>query len=268
MRMWWIFILTGIVLVPAYALESQIRLGIVKHDRGESVAPVYEGFFRTEDGRIFASFGYLNKNHQETIDIPIGPDNKITPGPDDRGQPSHFLARRHTGIFAFELPPNVQDGEIKWVLSIRGESWEIPVNLDNEYLITAFRADTGRTPGNVPPTVKFSPNGVESFGPAGMTVAMSAEVGAPLDLEVWVTDDGLGSVGEPALEILWSKFRGPGNVTFSDSKPTIESNGQSHTTAVFDKSGDYTLYLRASDGSNTSFQCCWTNAYLQVEVTN
>ncbi len=260
------FLLFGGVLLSTSGLEAQLPGGIVKHDRGQSVSPVYEGFFRTDDGRTFASFGYFNKNYQEEIDVPVGLDNRITPGPEDQGQPTHFLTRRNRGVFAFELPENVQDGQVKWVLSVRGDVMEIPVNLDPEYLITAFRADTGRHPGNVPPTVKFARDGAEGFGPPGTTATMSARVGEPLALDAWVTDDGLGSVGRPRLDVSWRKYRGPGAVTFGDPEPAVESD-RARTTVTFDEPGEYTLYLRASDGSNSSFQCCWTNAYLRVTVT-
>ena len=38
-------------------------------------------------------FGYLNRNYEEEVDIPLGPDNSITVGGEvygDRGQPTHF----------------------------------------------------------------------------------------------------------------------------------------------------------------------------------
>ena len=259
------FLLFWGVLLSASALEAQLPGGIVKHDRGQSVSPVYEGFFLTDDGRTFVSFGYFNKNYQEEIDVPVGPDNRITPGPEDQGQPTHFLTRRNRGVFAFELPENVQDGQVKWLLRVRGDVMEIPINLDREYLIAAFRADTGRHPGNVPPTVKFASDGVEGFGPPGTTATTSTDVGEPLALDAWVTDDGLGSVCQPRLEVSWSKYRGAGTVTFGDPEPVVASD-RARTTATFDEPGEYTLYLRASDGSNSSFQCCWTNAYLRVTV--
>lgn len=261
-----VYLLLGAVVLTARAAHAQLPGGVIRHDRGQNVAPVYEGFFRTEDGRTFASFGYLNKNFEEAIDVPIGPDNRITPGPEDQGQPTHFLTRRHRGVFAFELPENVQDGEVRWILNVRGQILEIPVNLDVEYLIRALRADTGRHPGNVPPTVELAADGPASFGPAGKTTTASAKVGSPITIEAWVTDDGLGSVGEPVLDAHWSKYRGPGEVAFADAEPPVES-GKASTTATFEAPGEYTLYLRTSDGSNSSFQCCWTNAYLRVVVT-
>ena len=98
------FLLFGGVLLSTSALEAQLPGGIVKHDRGQSVSPVYEGYFRTDDGRTFASFGYFNKNYQEEIDVPVGSDNRITPGPEDQGQPTHFLTRRNRGVCRIASP--------------------------------------------------------------------------------------------------------------------------------------------------------------------
>ena len=43
----------------------------------------------TADGAVEASFGYLNRNYEEIVDIPVGPNNRIEPGPvgqERRGQ--------------------------------------------------------------------------------------------------------------------------------------------------------------------------------------
>ena len=33
-------------------------------------------------------FGYMNRNFEEVLDLPVGPDNKFEPGAADRGQPT------------------------------------------------------------------------------------------------------------------------------------------------------------------------------------
>src|ERR1044072_7328788 len=47
---------------------------------GQTVTPVYEGWYRNSDGSYSLSFGYYNRNSRETLDIPVGDDNRIAPG--------------------------------------------------------------------------------------------------------------------------------------------------------------------------------------------
>ena len=67
----------------------------LRHWSGQGVAPVYEGFDINPDGSFNMWFGYMNRNYEEELDIPVGPDNRIEPtgpgrsGP-DAGQPTHF----------------------------------------------------------------------------------------------------------------------------------------------------------------------------------
>ena len=62
----------------------------------------------------------------------------------------------------------------------------------------------------------------------------------------------------------WTKYRGPGDVRFSDPSPAIE-DGAAHTTARFAVPGAYVLRVLASDGSGLN-GCCWTNGYVHANV--
>ena len=44
--------------------------------KGQNVIAAYEGWYRNSDGTFSLLVGYFNRNHQETIDIPIGADNR------------------------------------------------------------------------------------------------------------------------------------------------------------------------------------------------
>ena len=267
-------ILAGVALAVAAGaywssavLEAQSTRpgGLIRHDRGQSVSPVYEGWYHLPDGSIAASFGYFNRNYEEQVHIPIGPDNLIQPGDVDRGQPTWFYPRRQVGVVVLRLPADTAE-EYTWTLTARGETMEIPVNLDNEYRIEPMKAAAGRSPGNVPPTVRFDAADEGFTGPAGETVERTAAVGTPLELDVWLTDDGLGSgTDEPVLTVMWKKFRGTGPVTFGEESPTVEG-GHANTTATFAEPGDYILLMVAGDGSRQSNQCCWTNGYVRVSV--
>lgn len=257
------------VLAVGAAPEGQLPGGSITRDTGQGVAPVYEGWYETPDGGIEASFGYMNRNWKEALDIPVGPDNRISPGPADQGQPTHFVPRRQIGIFTVRVPADLER-EVTWTLTRQGETIEIPVNLDSVYLIEPFREGARRYPGNTPPSVRFEEDGEAGVGPPGTRATRAAVVGQPLALAAWVTDDGLGSAsGDQRLPLTWGKYRGAGPVTIADTEPVVE-NGKAGTTATFHEPGDYTLHLRASDGSNPPgappFQCCWTNGYVHVTV--
>ena len=71
-------------------------------------------------------FGYFNRNYEEILDIPIGPSNRIEPGPPDQGQPTHFLPRRQTGVFAAVVPADFGDQRLTWTLTAHGEVISIP----------------------------------------------------------------------------------------------------------------------------------------------
>jgi hypothetical protein len=74
----------------------------------------------------------------------------------------------------------------------------------------------------------------------------------------------------PAVTVTWTKYRGPGTVTFAKNKPLVDN--ESHhatTTATFSEPGDYWLRVVANDSSGDGgggFQCCWTNGIVKVSV--
>src|SRR3989442_3726700 len=74
--------------------EAQIR-----YSSGQNVVPVYEGWERNPDGSLNMVFGYMNRNYEELVDIPIGPENMIEPGLPDQGQPTQFYPRRQEFVF-------------------------------------------------------------------------------------------------------------------------------------------------------------------------
>jgi len=74
--------------------------------RGQSVVPVYYGWDENPDGTFNLYFSYINRNWQEEVDIPIGPDNTVQPAPfgPDAGQPTHFLPRQNRLVFQLKVP--------------------------------------------------------------------------------------------------------------------------------------------------------------------
>lgn len=262
--------------------------GQIRHSRGQIVVPVYEGWFEDPSGDIQLAFGYLNRNYEESVDIPIGPDNRMQPGPMDQGQPTHFPPRREKGVFTVPAPDPAAGTEITWTLTHRGHTYTIPANLDPLFNIDALRQRGGEFDGNTPPVLTFPASGASAQGPAGATLLATTAVSQPLQLDVAVRDDGLpppvdhdvfysrfeqrsGVAIRPprvvrGLKVVWSLHRGPGAVTF-DAAETAVVAGRAAATATFERPGKYILRAKAVEGPRPFGFCCWTNGYVRVTVT-
>lgn len=268
------------MMVAGSALVWAVQLPLAPvRDSGQSVTPAYEGWYRNLDGTLSLSFGYFNRNAKEAVDIPVGPDNRIEPGTPNQGQPTHFLPRRQRGVFTVTVPADFGDRELIWTLTIRGESTSIPGHLHRDWELDALRQ--GAT-GNTPPSIKFDPAGPEGQGPRGVTAPpRTLALPDPLTLTVWATDDGVGrrpprepdpekpAEPDPLVRLTWHKHQGPGEVTFSEAKPAVDEDGKATTTATFSEAGEYVLRVVANDvsGENSGNQCCWTNGFVKVTVT-
>ena len=261
------------VTVPAAAQQlAPVR------ESGQSVTPVFEGWYRNPDGTYSLSFGYFNRNAKEVIEVPVGPNNFISPGPPDQGQPAYFAPRRNWGVFAVVVPKPLAPGEkITWTLVVRGDTLRIPGHMRANWQIDALEGEAGS--GNTPPVIRFAEGGPSGAGPGGITSGpMNASVGQPMELKAWVTDDGnarnsvasAGRQGSP-VQLKWFKHTGPGAVTFANDAPRAQgANGLAATTATFSAPGDYVLRLRANDASGVvaggHSQCCWSNGFVRVTV--
>lgn len=266
-----------LLVAPHVAAQAPAPLAPVRAS-GQAVTPVFEGWYRNPDGTYSLSFGYFNRNSEEALDIPVGAHNFIQPGEAHQGQPAHFSPRRHWGVFAVTVPASFGDRKVVWTLVLRGQTFSVPGSLKRSWQIDALEGEAGS--GNTPPVLKFDPAGPEGRGPRGITVGpLTAAVGKPLAVTVWVSDDGraVGSIasdGKPEVPVMltWFKHQGPGDVTFREPKPTADPvDGKATTTAMFSAPGDYALRLRANDASGVSnaghAQCCWTNGFVKVRVT-
>ena len=243
---------------------------------GQTVTPVFEGWYKNPDGSFSISFGYYNRNAAEVIEIPIGPDNFIAPGDSNQGQPTRFEARRHWGVFAVKVPANFGTAKkVTWTLRMKGETFAIPASLHPDWEIDALAGEAGT--GNTPPVLKLSSGGPMAQGPGGAsTTPLTGTVGQPLSLTIWATDDGRGASsvaggrGGAAVALMWFKHQGPGAVTFSTPAPRpAAADGMATTTATFSAPGRYVLRVRANDSGVSGAghaQCCWTNGFVIVDV--
>jgi hypothetical protein len=251
--------------------SAQLPFEPVK-ESGQSVTGAFEGWYENADGTYSVLVGYFNRNSKQTFDIPVGPNNRIEPGSPDQGQPTHFLPRRQWGVFVLTVPKDFGRSKLTWTLVSNGQTTIIPLHLDPLWVVTPFK-DVGL--GNTPPAVRFQTGGPAQQGPPkGMSATYTATVSGPLTLAVWVSDDGIRAPEArrpaPLVTVAWSKFRGPGDVTFDKPVPAIdEKSGAATTTATFAAPGEYILRVQVNDATGEGgggFQCCWTNAHVRVMV--
>ena len=271
-------LLLALLLWQATPTNAQVPLG-VRSARGLTVTPAYEGWYENADGTYSISFGYFNRNFEEFVDIPVGPDNSIEPQEFNGDQPAHFAPRRHWGVFAIKVPADFGDQRVRWTLNVNGQTFSIPGHLDPDWQIDALAGEAGA--GNTPPVLQFSEDGLEGAGPAGVTgPPLNTAVGNPLTVTVWAHDDGarsssVASAGRNAapVDLMWFKHQGPGDVEFSEVEAEVQSaGGSASTTVTFSMPGEYILRVRANDASGVTgaghAQCCWTNGFVPVTVSN
>jgi hypothetical protein len=270
----------ALAVVWMHARAEQLPLE-PPHNSGQSVTGAFEGWFRNPDGSFSLLVGYYNRNLKQDLDIPVGPNNRIDPGGPDRGQPTHFLPSRQWGTFTITVPKDFGDQKLTWTIEANGSPAVIPLSLNPLWELSPLVDATG----NTPPFIGFAANGPFGQGPRPITTNLQAAVDAPLPLTVWVADDAkqppiAPRVKLPPVIVSWSKFRGPGTVTFGKDRPAAENaefqappntvfRGKATTTATFSQPGDYVLEVVANDSTGPGgggFQCCWTNAQVNVSV--
>ena len=244
---------------------------------GKTVTPVFEGWYANPDGTYSISFGYFNRNSEEVLDVPIGPDNVVSPGEPNQGQPTHFDPRRHWGVFAVKVPKDFGENKVTWTLKDRGETFTISGSLHRDWQIDALEGEAGS--GNTPPAVRFEQAGPEGRGPGGITAGpLKASVGSPLSISLWVADDAkvapsntLNDRQAAPLTLTWFRHQGPGAVAFTPSTARLNPTGGTTTaTATFSRPGEYVLRVRVNDSPVAAAghaQCCWTNGFVKVIVT-
>lgn len=266
-------LVVSLVAVAERQVPAQLPLEPVR-ETGQSVTGAFEGWYENPDGSISLLVGYFNRNQKETLDIPVGPNNRIEPGGPDRGQPTHFLPRRQWGVFVVKVPRDFGKNTLTWTIVANGHTTVIPLNLDPLWIVAPFK-DVAL--GNTPPRLMFEEKGPAHQGPPdGISQSYATTAARPLPLSVWVTDDGVRPPeGRPrplTPSVTWSKFRAPGDVTFDKAQPVVdEKTGSATTTATFATAGEYILRVQVNDATGEGgggFQCCWTNAYVKVTVSD
>jgi hypothetical protein len=281
-----VLVMAAIGVVAAQA-PRQWPLAPVPPD-GQRVAPFFDGFYENPDGTITLSFGYSNFNREETIEIPLGPNNFIEPKEYDGRQPTSFPtvpgsgptgARRdrERGVFTITVPATFK-GDVVWTLRHGGQTHKVP----GRSKTGAYGLKWPMAMGSIPPLLRFKADGPARRGPAGIeSVPLQATTGTPLPVTIWVKDDSerdaesiqIKERGKPrpAINVNWYKHSGPGPVTFDPRTAALtELEGSAASTITFTQPGTYMVRVRADNfgrpDTSAGNQCCWTNGYIRVTV--
>jgi hypothetical protein len=255
----------SLIIVAATSAGAQMR-----YARGQNVAPAFEGWERNPDGTFNMVFGYLNRNYEEEVDIPIGPNNRVDLGGDDRGQPTHFYTRRQRFVFKVVVPGDWdKNRKLQWTLTSSGRTdvakgWLQPEWELNPGVYSENNGGGVLEEGNRPPSITGSTAQTFTIGsPATLTVSATDD-GLPKPLQRPTANTATATLGPaPAnvdanqrkrraegLRIRWIQYRGPGKVTFDpDSVPAVYGKPVELTTKLsFSAPGAYLLRAIASDG--------------------
>jgi hypothetical protein len=181
-------LLLGIATAPSG--QASLEAQSLSYTSGQPVSPAYEGWEQDADGSRYFVFGYMNKNWEEELDVPIGAANGFAPGDTDRGQPTHFLPRRNRFVFRVQVPKGFSEkDELVWTLTTQGKTIKAYASLRPDYLIddVVKASETGALgAGTSNPTVRSNkPPAVRAEGPR------QAKVGEWITLAATVADDGI-----------------------------------------------------------------------------
>jgi len=218
-----LLVATGLLVGGAGRAYGQDDDVIVPYKAGQNIAPVFEGWEPNPDGSFNMVFGYMNRNYEEVLDIPVGQNNAIEPGGPDQGQPTHFFTRRSRFVFRVKVPKDFGTKELVWTLTAHGKTEKAYATLKPEYIIdkrvmmmnNGGFGQRGNEGDNIGPTIRVE-------GDLRRTV----KVGEPLKLTAIASDDGMpvrasqaGGDGAAAstasgLRVGWFVYRGAGKVSF------------------------------------------------------
>ena len=291
--------LISLIAAPLYAqLPAHLRdypLATRKAS-GDLVAPMFNGWIKNEDGSVTLVYGFVNRNREEIVDIPLGPDNRLEPAQFDGVQPTHFpvysrggfVGLQERGVFAVTVPAEMAGTEVVWTLNHAGHSYSVPGRA------TSSAYEMSRAPaavGSLMPAIRFAMDGPESTDREGIYAPkVTAKVGTPVTLSAFAQDRGerrgydVESLYFP-LGTEWILHQGPAVPKFENAKVSGRDRGETgeksmsssgdwtetRTQVTFTEPGDYVIRLRVDNfmapDSQFDNQCCWSNAYVPVTVT-
>ena len=177
-------------LVGASLVSAQRADGQLAYQTGQNVSPAYEGWIQNDDGSKTLVFGYMNRNWSEELDVPVGENNFLSPGPEDRGQPTHFRPRRNRFVFMVTVPADF-DEELVWTLTTQGQTERAygTLGIDQALDDIVIASETGAL------GIGASNAEIRANQAPVITIESGSEysvrVGQPVELAVRMEDDGL-----------------------------------------------------------------------------
>lgn len=253
------------LLFPLLLTAGAVGSGIsaqVQYATGQDVAPAFEGWQQNPDGTYNFVFGYLNRNYEEEVDVPIGPNNNVDTG-GDAGQPTHFYPRRQRFVFKVTVPKDWdKQKRVIWTLTAHGRTnqakgWLQPEWELNDEVISENNGGGVLEQGNEPPTIIGS--SVETVNlPNTLTLTvLAADDGIPKPRATKVSSTSVAvnkARIDRGLSIKWIVYRGSGKVRFDpDTSPDSYGTPVSFNSKVsFSAPGEYVLQAIASDGQLSS----------------
>jgi hypothetical protein len=255
MRGFWILGAVSVLLLGP-SLSAQVQ-----YARGQDVAPVFEGWERNPDGSFNLVFGYLNRNYEEEVDIPLGADNTITMGAEvfgDKGQPTHFYPRRQRFLFKVVVPKDWdKQQKVIWSLTSHGRTdvakgWLQPEWELSDSVIVENMGGGVPDPDNKAPLVKVDTDQTVTLPGAATLVATATDDGLPKPYRRAASNPDRDSQPKRPIgvQIKWAQYRGPGKVTFApDASAVVHGEPITLTSkATFSVPGTYVLRVTANDG--------------------
>lgn len=253
------------------------QIGQIRHNSGQNVVPVFEGWEKNADGTFNLVFGYMNRNYVEQPEVPIGPNNNFSPGPADRGQPTHFYPRRQQFMFKVKVPADFGRNELVWTLTRNGQTEKAYGTLLMEEQLTdvvisenrgGLGNDSVTAKPNKPPTISFdgAATRTASVGETVTITASAADDGVPapppqranpnvavvdgvplLTFRERPTTQAIVKPSRQGLAVTWTHWRGPGTLTF-DPMTMVVKDGKATTHVTFTEPGTYVIRAYADDG--------------------
>ena len=230
---------------------------------GQTTTTTVTKTVQNPDGTYTFYFGYYNRNSEEEVDIPIGPDNKFDTDNIDQGQPTHFYPSPRWWVLGVVVPKDwPKDKRLVWTLTNRGHTNQAKAWLEPEWEVDQGIISKNSPRDSMLMTVSIGDIDFENAAPAVTgTPAQTIKLGDPLTLTVTATDDGrprpLANAGgrQQGVRIRWIVYRGSGKVRFDPDVMPERVYGKPatlETKVTFSAPGDYRLRAIASDGQVTS----------------
>jgi hypothetical protein len=221
-----------VLAVCAVFLRGGAARAQVQYARGQDVAPVFEGWERNPDGTFSMVFGYLNRNYQEEVDIPVGPDNTIAQAPahspaiaDSRriSTPTPALpvssggARRLGQATESDLDPDVARA------TNQAKGWLQPVwELSPDVIVENMGGGVPTRTTNLrrSPSAMFRPSRCRN---AATLTASATDDGLPKPYRRTPSNPDRDSQPRRprGVQIKWIQYRGPGKVTFDPQASAV-----------------------------------------------